>query len=133
WGSIVARKSYKIEPGSVWIASGLIARTSALNGYYTGLRVLGGTLEFSENVEVSSSQLVINPNVSVRLTLDLDTNATTGASAEAGFDASEAIVALPLTFSLQFDASHSILTGGAASATLFGCATDFAFANQPPI
>jgi len=61
WGSIVARKSYKIEPGSVWIASGLIARTSALSGYYTGLKVLGGTLEFSENVEVSSGQLVINP------------------------------------------------------------------------
>jgi hypothetical protein len=133
WGSIVARKSYKIEPGSVWIASGLIARTSALSGYYTGLKVLGGTLEFSENVEVSSGQLVINPNVSVRLNLDLDTNVVTGASTEAGFDATEAIVALSRTLALQFNASHSTVTGGAASATLFGCATDFTFANKPPI
>ena len=95
--------------------------------------MLGGTLEFSENVEVSSSQLVINPNVSIRLNLDLDTNVVTGASADAGFDATEAIVASPKTFSLQFNASHSAVTGGAASSTLFGCATDFAFANQPPI
>src|SRR5439155_2596081 len=108
--TISARRFYRIEPGSVWIASDLIARTSALAGYYTGLKVSGGTLELSENAAVSGGAVIINPGVSVTLKLDLHANVVTSPSAEAGFDATEATIQLPNSFSLQFNASKSTVT-----------------------
>src|ERR1039457_4433639 len=132
WGTIAANNSYKIEPGSMWIASDFIARTSALQGYYTGLKVSGGTLELSENAEVSQEQVLINPNVIATIQLDLNQNAVTTPSSDAGFDATAAVIQLPKTFSLRFNALTSMVTASEASCTAFGCDAEFQFENQPP-
>jgi hypothetical protein len=132
-GSITERRSYRIEPGSVWIAADFIARTSALADYYTGLKVSGGTLDLSENAQVSDGQIVINPSVSALIKLDLNQNVITSPSPDAGFDATEAVIQLPKTFSLQFNASNSTVTASEASCTVFGCETHFHFENLAPI
>jgi hypothetical protein len=132
-GSITARKSYRIEAGSVWIASDCIARTSALTGYYTGLRVSGGTLDLSENAEVAGAQITINPSVTAILKLDLNQNVVTSPSSDAGFDATDAVIQLPGTFTLSFNASNSTVAPSDAACTVFGCETQFHFENLTPI
>jgi hypothetical protein len=43
WGMLNGRESYNIGPGSVWIASGLLAADPSLEGYFTGLKVQAGS------------------------------------------------------------------------------------------
>ena len=132
-GTIAARRSYKIEPGSMWIASDLIARTSALQGFYTGLKVRGGTLELSANAEVSQGQISINPGATATINLDLNQTVVAAPSNDAGFDATEAVIQLPKTFSLRFNASSSTVGASDASCTVFGCDTTFAFQHLSPL
>lgn len=132
-GFISAKKTYKIQAGSVWIASKLIAADSSLEGYFTGLKVSGGTLELSAVSEVDAEQIVINPGVAATLDLDLKQNLISTTSPDAGFDATEAIVQLPKKCSLKFSAAGGKLKGDNASSTLFGCETEFKFANAAPI
>lgn len=133
WGSLNPRRSYRIEPGSVWIASDLIARTSSLQGYFTGLKVTGGSLELSKDAEASSNQILINPTTAAILHLDLDQNEVTATSNEAGFDSSAAVVELPKTLTLQFNALGSSLRAAGASCTVFGCETEFQFQGANPV
>ena len=66
WGTITPKKTYKIEAGSVWIASSLIVNNSSLAGYYTGLKVRGRSLELSGRRRLmltgSSSSLELRPH-----------------------------------------------------------------------
>ena len=133
WGSINPRRSYRIEPGSVWIASDLIARTSSLQGYFTGLKVTGGSLELSKDAEVNSDQIQINPITTAVLHLELDQNEATATSNDAGFDASASLVKLPTTVTLQFNAIGSSLRSADASCTAFGSETEFKFLGTNPI
>ena len=94
-GTITGKKSYRIEAGSVWIASDLIARVSALSGYYTGLKVKGGSLELSRQATVSSGKIFIEPPTAATLHLDLDQKSVTGTAVEAGIDAKDAVINLP--------------------------------------
>ena len=132
-GIISPKKTYKIQAGSVWIASRLIAADPSLEGYFTGLKVSGGTLELSSNSEVDTGQIVITPGVTAILNLDLKQNTVSTTSPDAGFDASEAVVQLPKKCSLKFSASGGKLKGDNASSTLFGCDTEFRFANGAPV
>ena len=59
WGALTGKKSFSIEAGSAWIASGLIAKTAALNGFYTGLKIKGGSLDLSHAATISSGTIVI--------------------------------------------------------------------------
>jgi hypothetical protein len=133
WGTVTGKKSYRIEAGSVWIASELIARTSALSGYYTGLKVRGGSLELSANATVSSGKIVIPLSATATLHLDLDQNSVAATANEAGLDAREAVIKLPRTLDLKFNSLSSSLTAGNASCTVFGSEADFQFRRHAPV
>ncbi|MCC6325821.1 MAG: hypothetical protein DCC43_08185 [Candidatus Brocadia sp.] len=133
WGTLTGKKSYRIEAGSVWIASHFIAKTSLLQGYYTGLKVRGGTLDLSVNATISGGNIIIHPTNTASLQLDLNQNTVTNPSADAGLDATNATVHLPETFSLQFNAFHSAVTAPDASCTVFDTETRFQFKNLPPV
>lgn len=132
-GIISARKTYKIQAGSVWIASRLIAADPALDGYYTGLKVSGGTLELSQVSEVDGEQIVIKPGVTAILDLDLKQNANPTASTNAGFDAAEAVVHLPAKCSLKFSVLGGLFKRFNAASALFGCETEFKATNGAPV
>jgi hypothetical protein len=132
-GTVWAGNSYSLAAGSVWIASNLITKTSALNGYFTGLKIKGGSLELSSDSTVDlSNQIIIHPDIIATLNLELDQNTFSTQAVEAGLDAGEAAVKLPQNLELRFDSNNSILTASAASCTVFGCDAEFEFENTAP-
>lgn len=133
WGTIAPKKNYKIEAGSVWIASSLIVNNSSLSGYYTGLKIRGGSLELSAKSEVDAGKIVIKPGINATLQLELDQNVVSGSSADAGFDATAAEVKLPETCTLKFNTSTGHLTAANASCTVFGTEAQFSFLNTTPV
>lgn len=132
WGTITGRQVYRIEAGSAWIASSLIARVPELQGCYTGLKVRGGTLDLSQSAAASGDNIIIPAGASASLHLDLDQAAAPPAPADAGFDAGEAAVQLPKRFDLTFQLLTSNVVGGRASCTVFGCQVDFEPSGQTP-
>jgi hypothetical protein len=133
WGALTARKSYPIEAGSVWIGSGLIAKIAALNGYYTGLKIKGGSLDLSHAATISSGKIIIASNATTALHLDLDRNSVTATAVDAGLDAKDAVMNLPETLDLKFPSSGNGVLPGNASCTVFGSEVDFQFKNAAPV
>jgi hypothetical protein len=131
-GTLTGRQSYRIEPGSVWIASDAIARTAALQGYYTGLTVKGGSLDLSQAATASGTQVAINAAATAVLRLDLDQPAPAHTAHAAGADALSSAVAMPKTLELRFQLHASTLTAGDAASTVFGCTTYFKRTGQAP-
>ncbi len=133
WGTVTGKTSYTVEAGSVWIASQLIARVSALSGYYTGLKVRGGSLELSQAAVVNSGKIFIPLAATEILHLDLDQNSVTPSAVEAGVDARDAVISLPRTLDLNFTSLSGSVAPGDASCTVFGCEVDFRFKNAAPV
>ena len=133
WGTITGRQSYRIEAGSAWIASNLIARVAALQGYYTGLKITGGSLDLSQVAVASGDSIIIPGSATASLHLDLDQAAAPHIPQAAGIDAAEAAVQLPERLDLQFHLLATTVAGGDASCTVFGCQVDFEQSGQPPI
>ena len=132
-GVLTGRLSYRIEPGSVWIAADVIARTAALQGYYTGLTVKGGALDLSQAATVSGSRITIDATANAVLRLELDQPAPAHTAQTAGADAVASAVAMPKILELRFQASASSLAAGDASSTVFGCTTYFKRTVQAPV
>jgi hypothetical protein len=132
-GPLPGRQSLHVEAGSAWIASGLIAKTPALAGYYTGLKIRGGTLDLSQPAAITAGNMVIPALAALNLHLDLDQNAALSAPADAGFDAAHAKVSMPQTLQLQAPSAGNSITAGNASCTVFGCEIDFQIRNTPPV
>ena len=127
-GPLAGRRTYRVEAGSAWIASGLIARVSTLAGYYTGLRVNGGVLELTHNAAVVAGQLVLDVNASAALRLELDQQAAPASpGAIAGIDAAHATLQLPRTLDLRFTAHSSSVAAGPARCKVFGTQARFDF------
>ena len=133
WGAVSEKKTYSIEPGSVWIASDLVAPDPALKDYFTGLKVSGGSLELSQTAEVTDGRIIIKPGANATLQLNLDQNKTGPASSTAGFDANKAKVKLPEYLTLKFSTGVGQLTAGDASCKVFGCGAEFTFNNSGPV
>ena len=133
WGTITPRQTYKIQRGSVWIASNLIAKTSQLNEYFTGLKVKGGSLELSANSSVNSGKIYINPGVNASLHLELEQNSASETPGKAGADAREGSIRLPETVDLTFSSASSSFSAGDAACTTFGCETEFRFFKTPAL
>jgi hypothetical protein len=131
-GTLSGRLSYRIEPGSVWIASDVIARTAALHGYYTGLIVKGGSLDLSQAATLSGTQVIISATANAVLRLDLDQPAPAHVAHAAGADAIESKVETPKTLELRFQLQASNLIASDASSTAFGCTTHFKRTGQAP-
>ena len=131
-GILSARNSFRIEAGSAWIASNIIARTSVLNGYYTGLTISGGSLTLSANAVINGDTIVVPTLRSGELELELKQQPVPTASANAGFDATASIIVLPKTFSLAFSVLGSTVKAGDAACTVYGNSTQLLFASKPP-
>lgn len=132
-GVLTARQNYKIEVGSVWIASQLIAADPTLQGYYTGLRVKRGSLELSAKAEIAGETIVIKLGTNGTLSLELEQIAVPPGAGHAGIDADHLKVQLPETLDLQFNSGGGKLKAGDAACRAFGCQTDFRFSNSPPV
>jgi hypothetical protein len=132
WGTTTGRQSYRIEAGSVWIASNLIARVPELQGYYTGLKIRGGTLDLSQAATASGDSISVPVGATASLHLDLDQEAAPPALQDAGIDAGEVVVQLPKRFDLTVQLPASNIVGGRASCTAFGCEVDFKQSGQTP-
>lgn len=133
WGTIFPKTSYHIQAGSVWIASNLIVNDPTLAGYYTGLKVSGGSLDLSVAAEVDGDTIIIKTGSNGTLHLDLKQNQVTASSPNAGFDAAAADVKLPVTCSLKLSAGGGKLTAADASYTVFGSEANFKFSNTNPV
>ena len=132
-GPLVGQSSYRIEAGSVWIASGLIARVSALAGHFTGLRVRGGSLELTRKAAIVAGRLVLDAIDSATLNLELDQQTTPASPAAiAGIDAAHATLQLPQTLALHFSAHISKVVAGPAECTVFGTQAQFDFTPANP-
>jgi hypothetical protein len=133
WGALTAKTSYRIEAGSAWIASGLIAKSAALNGFYTGVKIKGGSLDLAHAVTISSGTIIIPSNTAANLHLDLDQNSVNPTSVDAGLDAKDAVIKMPDTLELKFPSTGGALTPGDASCIVFGCEVDFQFKKAAPV
>ncbi|HTI92562.1 MAG TPA: hypothetical protein VL727_18330, partial [Puia sp.] len=133
WGTLTGRKSYRIEAGSVWIASHLIARTALLNGYYTGLKITGGMLDLTIDAVINGETILIPPSATGTLQLDLKQNIVTDPSPDAGFDATAATVQLPRNVSVQFNSLASTIQAADSSCTVLANDTRLKFRNSAPI
>jgi hypothetical protein len=131
--TLIGTQSYRLQAGSIWIASSVIAKVAALQGYYTGLRITGGSVELSQAATVSNGTVALAPTATVNVHLDLDPPAVSSAAGIAGVDAAEATVQLPKTLDLIFQLQSSTVRPGPASCTIFGCETDFTPTGQAPI
>jgi hypothetical protein len=131
WGALSGHSSFKIESGSVWLASGLIAQDPALKGYFSGLKVRGGRLDLSQNTVINNGQIQIVPGTTAKLNLDLDQNKDVSPSGDAGFDAADVVISLPQKFVINFNAASSTLQAGDASCKVFGCATELRSTGKP--
>jgi hypothetical protein len=131
-GTVTPSRTFRIEAGSVWIASDLITNNSSLSGYYTGLKVRGGSLELSAIANVSSGNILVPPLTFTVLQLDLNPNAAVMSGGEAGVDVNASIVSTPGTITLIVNSVTTILTASDASCTVFGCAATFRFAGSAP-
>jgi hypothetical protein len=131
-GLLAGRQSFNVEAGSAWIASGLIAKTPALAGYYTGLKIRGGTLDLSQSAAITAGHIVIPALAALNLHLDLDQNAAPAAPANAGLDAAHTKVSMPQTFQLRVPSAGNSITASNASCTVFGCEVDFQIRSTPP-
>ncbi len=130
WGTIFPKTTYHIQAGTVWIASNLIVNDPTLAGYYTGLKISGGSLDLSLAAEVDGDTIIIKTGANGTLSLNLNQNVMTATSPDAGFDAAAADVKLPATCYLKFNSGGGKLTAANATCTVFGSKANFEFSNS---
>lgn len=133
FGTLTARHSYRIEAGSIWIASNLIAADMSLQGYYTGLRVKRGSLDLTSDAEISAGTIVIKAGTTGTLAVDLDQVDVPPGSGDAGIDADHLKLQLPETLTLKFNVGGGQLEAGNAACRVFGTRSDFRFSGLPPV
>jgi hypothetical protein len=115
-----------LGPGSVWIASALLAPGAPANGF-TGLEITGGTLTLGTVVATSGSPIVVPASVSMTLALKLAQGAAATGTGS-GADARAQTLVTPAQVTIRLDASGATFSGvGSAKLTVFGTTYDFTF------
>jgi hypothetical protein len=122
--------TFRIPAGSVWMASQLFAPAAPAPGY-TGLRITGGTIHFSQPVSTIGSEIVVPSTVTVRLDLDLEQPlAVTGSGP--GADARAAQVTVPAHIRLTITGGTALLeTSDDARLQAYGFPTDLVLSTGP--
>ncbi len=126
--------AYKLEPGSIWIHSKLLA-SNAPNGYYTGVTIRSGTVSLSVPPQVVGGKLTINPGNKVAVKLQLQQQNAPAADPKSpyGKDAREAQLALPQTLDFNFTGNiSSTIHSGPARWRVYGHRASFERIAQQP-
>lgn len=123
-GIIVRGDKLILPAGSVWIASQELARNAPAGGY-TGLRIRGGTLSFSQAPATTpGNEIVVPPTVTCTLSLELDPG-TPPSGSGAGEDARIATANLPATITLVFSLTGAkIQSAGNAHVQVYGSSAE---------
>lgn len=103
--------SYKLNAGSVWINSRLLA-ADAPAGHFTGLTINGGTVNLSAAPTVVNGKLTIPLSATATVQLDLkqQTVADADLASPYGKDARSAKIELPAELNFQFKGNQSKIT-----------------------
>jgi len=127
-----ARTSYRLNAGSIWINSRLLA-SSAPAGFFTGLTIGGGSITLGVAPQVVDNRLTIAPNTTVRVQLQLQQQKVNDADPASvyGQDARAARVELPQEFAFHFaGGKHALDLIGGASWSVYGHEADFEWRQQ---
>ncbi|HEV2483567.1 MAG TPA: hypothetical protein VGS79_28070 [Puia sp.] len=129
-GVLTAAQQYSLSAGSLWMLSQLLANTAPA-GAFTGLKIKGGTIQFSQPVSVSGNSIVVAGG-SCKLQVELDQPAAATSAAAAGRDAKQLVIHLPsqVSFICSGAAIH-VDTASELSQKLYGQPYQYAFTPQP--
>jgi hypothetical protein len=118
-----------LKPGSVWLPASLLVATSPKDSF-TGFRIKGGTLSFSEPAAPLGGGYDLTPSNVATLSVDLDPAATTPVASGPGVDAGAARVSLPASVTIQFEITSAKVTAlSKAQVNVYGQAVDFEWAG----
>jgi len=123
---------FALPAGSVWIASQQIA-PGAPPGSYTGLRIKGGTLTFSQSLTASGNEIVVPAAVTCTLALKLDPGTVPGGTGP-GEDARLAAADVPKSVTFVFSAAGAKVTSvGKARVKVYGSTVKLEPTTDPPV
>ena len=116
------RSSYKLNAGSIWINSRLLA-SNAPPGFFTGLTIRSGTIALSAEPNLVDGRLTIAQNTTVRVELQLQQQTVNDADPASAYgkDARAAQIELPREFAFHFaGGNHAVDQLGHASWRVYG-------------
>jgi hypothetical protein len=117
------RTGYTLAPGSVWIASQLLAAAAPAGGY-TGILIKGGTVKFSSPLPHSGFEIVVPLTATCTLTL-LPSGGAAPAGSGAGQDARLSNAELPAKATFVFGPGGAQLAAvSGARLTAYGSTVD---------
>jgi hypothetical protein len=127
-----AHPGYRLNAGSIWINSRLLASNAPL-GFFTGLTIRSGNIALSAAPRVVDGRLTIVPNTTVRVELQLQQQAVNDADPASAYgkDARAVQIELPQEFTFHFvGGDHAIDMVGPASWHTFGHEAAFDWRQQ---
>jgi hypothetical protein len=122
-----AGKSYKLNAGSVWINSQLLAQ-NAPAGYFTGLTISGGTVSLTAPPTLINGKLTIpaTATATVRLSLKQQPILDADANSPYGRDARSADLQLPDGLAFHFKGNNGVIDNASGAAwQVYGHETSF--------
>jgi hypothetical protein len=125
-----AGEVYKLQSGTVWIRSRLIAPDAA-EGAFTGLLIQSGILKLNAVTTVTTNLIVVSTAAQIELDLNLQRPVSPASSLSGtGGDAEAAKVTLPATVSIRATGAGTgaISGAGEASVTAYGTTAALKFA-----
>jgi hypothetical protein len=130
-GLHITGSGFTLPAGSIWIACRELAPASP-TGSYTGLRIRGGVLAFSQNLTGSGNEIVVPLAVTCALSLDLDPG-TAPSGPGAGEDARLATADVPRKVTFVFSsAGGKIQSVGKAKVSVYGSSANVDPTTNPP-
>ena len=124
--------AYRLNAGSIWIDSQLLAANSPA-GFYSGLTIQGGTISLSAPPQLVSNKLTVAPSTTVTVRLQLQQPAVSDADPASpyGRDAHAAKLQLPQSFGFHLSGQGRTLDEvGAGHWTVYGGEAQFEWNKQ---
>jgi hypothetical protein len=122
-----ARDNYRLNAGSIWINSSLLASNAPLN-FFTGLTIRGGSITLDATPQTVDGRLTVTPNTTVRVELQLQQQTVNDADPASAYgkDARAAEIELPPEFAFHFaGGNHALDAIGGSSWRVYGHEASF--------
>ncbi len=121
-----------LGPGSIWIRSQLLAGT-APTGSWTGLKIKGGSIRFSNTPTYAAGTIEIGASSTVTITLQLDFVTSQPSGSGPGADARAAVAQLPAEVTIGFSSAGASITAALnATLTVYGITVGLTWAGAAP-